>query len=385
MIPLVSICLGTDRQRQPFGRRFLGVSSEVSRGSPTPAVSVAPPRHGTYANWNTCLQKARGEFVYIATSADTALPTLLERLVPPLQRWPEISLAACDFQDIDEHSRPLDRTGSARTFFGPWLDVPSICDGKTECLLHACFGGPTRVTMTSVLFRRQLVQDGLWFRTDRGSIADLEWAMRASLASDIAFGPGRLATWRIHDAQATQGSPRIILTQSILACVESVLGDPGAGVPRAWTPTAGGVDEILAMWRREYRHGFGLFRGELRRHPLRFLQGIWAAAGSEPRYLLRQMLRGFAWPERDSVDRCAVALNVSERLNASWPPRKVADVSNAPDLPSPDDHRPRGRMASDTPNAGSPRAQAFQRCPADEGDVIEIRQIFDAADFAIKK
>ena len=25
-----------------------------------------------------------------------------------------------------------------------------------------------------------------------------------------------------------------------------------------------------------------------------------------------------------------------------------------------------------------------QRCPADEGDVIEIRQIFDAADFAIK-
>jgi hypothetical protein len=26
-----------------------------------------------------------------------------------------------------------------------------------------------------------------------------------------------------------------------------------------------------------------------------------------------------------------------------------------------------------------------ERCPADEGDVIEIRQIFDAADFAIKK
>ena len=26
-----------------------------------------------------------------------------------------------------------------------------------------------------------------------------------------------------------------------------------------------------------------------------------------------------------------------------------------------------------------------QRCPADDGDVIEIRQIFDAADFAVKK
>jgi hypothetical protein len=29
--------------------------------------------------------------------------------------------------------------------------------------------------------------------------------------------------------------------------------------------------------------------------------------------------------------------------------------------------------------------QWAQRCPADEGDVIEIRQIFDEADFAIKK
>jgi hypothetical protein len=26
-----------------------------------------------------------------------------------------------------------------------------------------------------------------------------------------------------------------------------------------------------------------------------------------------------------------------------------------------------------------------QRCPADPGDVIEIRRIFDTADFAIKK
>jgi hypothetical protein len=29
--------------------------------------------------------------------------------------------------------------------------------------------------------------------------------------------------------------------------------------------------------------------------------------------------------------------------------------------------------------------QWTQRCPAEEGDVIEIRQVFDAADFAIKK
>jgi hypothetical protein len=31
------------------------------------------------------------------------------------------------------------------------------------------------------------------------------------------------------------------------------------------------------------------------------------------------------------------------------------------------------------------REMSAQRCPADEGDLIEIRQIFDEADFAIKK
>jgi hypothetical protein len=30
-------------------------------------------------------------------------------------------------------------------------------------------------------------------------------------------------------------------------------------------------------------------------------------------------------------------------------------------------------------------AKWAQRCPADDGDVIEIRQIFDVADFAIKQ
>src|SRR5690348_5094098 len=44
------------------------------------------PRAGLYAGWNECLQRSRGTYINIATSADTAVPTLFEKLVEPLER-----------------------------------------------------------------------------------------------------------------------------------------------------------------------------------------------------------------------------------------------------------------------------------------------------------
>src|ERR1035437_1738175 len=39
------------------------------------------PRDGIYPNWNRCLARARGEFVYVAPADDTMAPTLLTELV----------------------------------------------------------------------------------------------------------------------------------------------------------------------------------------------------------------------------------------------------------------------------------------------------------------
>ena len=154
------------------------------------------PREGIYAGWNECLRRATGEFIYIATSDDTASPNLLARLAAPLLRFPEISIAVCDYQEIDEDSKPLQTQSNKsgkRAFLGEWLSVPSIRSGSTEFLLHATMGTIWH-TMTAVLFRRSLLERVGYFRTDRVSQADYEWTLRASLASDIAFVPGQLAT-----------------------------------------------------------------------------------------------------------------------------------------------------------------------------------------------
>src|SRR5688572_20016405 len=50
--------------------------------SKDPRVDAAQaPRQGLYANWNRCIERARGEFVYIATSDDTMAPDCLEKMV----------------------------------------------------------------------------------------------------------------------------------------------------------------------------------------------------------------------------------------------------------------------------------------------------------------
>ena len=60
-------------------------------------------RQGMSANWNNCLQAARGEYVYVATSCDTCSPTMLEKLVAPLERHPDVALSTCGFDETDEN------------------------------------------------------------------------------------------------------------------------------------------------------------------------------------------------------------------------------------------------------------------------------------------
>ncbi len=162
------------------------------------------PREGLYAGWNECLRRARGEYVYFAPSDDTAQPQLLERLLAPLQQMPEVSVAVCDYQTINETGQPLDMPleNSPRLFLGEWMTKPCLRPRLTEFLLHCCFN-TIWVTMSAVLFRRSLLEKIGLFRTDRGSQADIEWTLRATLASDVAFVPGRLATWRVHGNQVT--------------------------------------------------------------------------------------------------------------------------------------------------------------------------------------
>ncbi len=65
------------------------------------------PRNGIYAGFNDCIEKARGELVYIATSDDTMLPDCLEKMVAALDENPDCGLCQCGLVVIDENGVPF--------------------------------------------------------------------------------------------------------------------------------------------------------------------------------------------------------------------------------------------------------------------------------------
>jgi len=296
------------------------------------------PKEGLYAGWNECLERAIGEYVYIATMDDTCEPDFLERMVEALgkaeggkpkvegdnlSRQRPVDVAVCGLDIIDEDGKlVLDHSlvRWPKKLYGSWMETPHLRDGATEFILHACLG-IIWGSITAVMFRRSLLGRIGFFRTDRGSQADEEWEMRASLASDIVYVPEKLATWRVHGKQATSNLKPMNRTN--LDCLESVLNDSSAGIPDEWKNRPGWKEKITHICRTEYQDSLGLYRNVLRHAPKNFLHGAWEAAKSESGFLLRQVLRGFAWSSDFSPDPFAQARELIELFECEWPPKGV--------------------------------------------------------------
>ena len=334
------------------------------------------PRAGLYAGWNECLKRCRGEYVYIATVDDTCEATFLEKMVEALEKRgvlgssslvlgremgeggrvesgrlkaeienegpPDqgpgtkdqepvdqghirrpVDIAVCGFDVIDDAGEVLPDHSAARwpkQFYGEWLNTQHIRDGRTEFILHACLG-IIWWTVSSVVFRKSLLDRIGLFRMDRGSQGDEEWEMRAALASDIAYVPEKLATWRVHGDQATGKLKSINRTN--LDCFESVLNDDESGIPDEWKAIQGWKKKITHICRTEYLDSFGLYRNVLRQNPRAFLAGVKEAAMNAPGFLLTQAMRGFSWFPQMSPDPIDAAHKLIEMFDCKWPPQRA--------------------------------------------------------------
>jgi glycosyltransferase involved in cell wall biosynthesis len=256
-------------------------------------------RAGVYAGWNECLKRAQAPFIYIATSDDTCEPTLLEELILPLKTHENISISVCDYIEIDAAGKPTAAPPhKSREFFGESMNQPSIRNGRAEFLLHAVLG-VVWVTMTAALFRRDQRNPAAVFNTDAGAFADQEWAMRASLRSDVAWTPNKLATWRRRAGQVTPNRHWTWREHKLLLrLIERVIDDPDSGLPEAWRQIPNWRDAITATRRLEMREAFNAYRWTFRKSPATFFSGVGAALITEPAWALSRLIKGFpAGPE----------------------------------------------------------------------------------------
>ena len=182
------------------------IIQEAARRDSRLSAFQAPP-DGLYANWNRCLEKATGEYVYVATSDDTLDPDGLRKMVEALSRHPECGMAHCCLRSMDEHGNPITDGTSWDDFlhlslYGPLIRRPHVRIAPHDGLLH--FTLHTMYTsVNQLLIRRAVFQQTGPFKTDCGSMADFEWGMKASLLFNTLHVPEYLATWRIYRGQAT--------------------------------------------------------------------------------------------------------------------------------------------------------------------------------------
>lgn len=166
------------------------------------------PREGIYAGWNECVRRARGKFVYIATSDDTMTEDCLSQMVEALEGRPECGLCHCALGIIDE-------VGESHRSAKPWTDYDGVCyfgdlmrrkhlrsvphDGLLGIMLEGVY-----LSITQLLIRRSLFEQTGLFEAKWGPFGDYAWYLRAGFLTNTLHLPEQLATWRLHPGQASQ-------------------------------------------------------------------------------------------------------------------------------------------------------------------------------------
>lgn len=155
----------------------------------------------TFKQWKKGLGLARGKYIWIAESDDTAESTLLERLVTILDNDPEVAFAYCRSFAVEASGRQLSG------FVDHWFKHPDparwaadFCvDGRAECENHFIYTNPT-ANASAVVFRKA-VYDRVG-GVDETQRTSSDWKLWAAMALNgkVAYISEPLNYYRFHEA-----------------------------------------------------------------------------------------------------------------------------------------------------------------------------------------
>jgi glycosyltransferase involved in cell wall biosynthesis len=156
---------------------------------------------GPFQQWRRGVSLARGDYVWIAESDDSADQRFLEALVPVLDHHPSVGLAYCRFLRIDEHGDSAD-TGELW-----WKELDStrwtrdfVSSGREELGFLGRWN--TISNASGVLFRRSVYEQVGGVDEDMQLAGDWMLWIRMACVADVAFVARPLNHWRWHPATA---------------------------------------------------------------------------------------------------------------------------------------------------------------------------------------
>jgi glycosyltransferase involved in cell wall biosynthesis len=147
---------------------------------------------GLAGNFNEALKYAKGEYIKYLLADDLFHPSLLEKMVPVMDQYPDVSLVT-----------------SKRDMFGSKnksseLPLLYLQEGKT--VIYASIkekAGNWIGEPTTVMFRKSALQIGE-FNTSYTCLVDWEMWLRILTVGDCYIIPETLSYFRVHDKQASR-------------------------------------------------------------------------------------------------------------------------------------------------------------------------------------
>lgn len=153
-------------------------------------VSRTPKNLGLAGCWNTCIERACGQWVHILHHDDFVLPGFYERMRSAAEAHPGVALVACRSFSVDEQ--------------GVILGVsPRILELENGGRAVECFFYANPIQCPSVLMRRKFYEAHGGFRQDLLFVLDVEmWARAVGLEGGVVIAD-MLACFRSSQGQAT--------------------------------------------------------------------------------------------------------------------------------------------------------------------------------------
>lgn len=151
-----------------------------------------------FAQWNRGVEAARGEYIWIAESDDTAEPRLLEALVKILDEHPQVGMAECDVPQIDSHGNRLQPfEWDRRPEYATRWSEDFLAEGQQE-IKKFMYLQNTIPSASAVVFRRSVYLEAGPADPELTLCGDWwQWTRMLAL-SDLYFLAQPLAYSRVH-------------------------------------------------------------------------------------------------------------------------------------------------------------------------------------------
>ena len=150
-----------------------------------------PQNLGQVANWNDCIQRARGNWIHILHQDDIVLPGFYSSLQAALEKESNVGAVFCRHYYIDEGGNQQFLSESER-------ETAGILENFIERIAVR-----QRVQFASIAVRRDVYEKLGGFSQQAGSAADWEMWKRIAAHYNVWYEPQILACFRLHSASET--------------------------------------------------------------------------------------------------------------------------------------------------------------------------------------